>query len=776
MKKILILIVVGFCIVIYGGYWFIKEKILGPYPKALDNYPTTKRTYKILKNPPKMDKNIPYISFEDGESCLNPDFGVEDRNAAMEEIKSMPVTPNKLFMLCPFTNDKQEITVDSLSLYFPTLFKIAWNPEKALCVPFTPNIHGMAKNWGILKLKKKFTLQDAQSFAMSFGCQDYVMGYVNRDASKIKIHIIFYQNLLKIDEKKLEFNSEKITQIPSQISLNILRKFAADKLSQKNLEFLENPASTNPSILKETTEAIIKLHHVESFDNFITLHNIAVKDDFRDWVFSIYLACPLYQQLPRNEAIRFMQTIEKRYPTSLRIRYFYAIFLRDVKAYRQAFRLAYDLVKEDCRNGKTYQIFADTIADFMEQGELKAAPFYEKMLQMQPNSSYANYIMGRHKVHLAWDYRGSGWSNSVSEDGWKNFYKELQNSKEYLKKSLKIDPNNYLAIVYCIAISKGLGESVKQKTIYFNYALNIDPEDKAAYLEMQESLMPKWGGSLPMLRTFWQDIHKSSLLNLDIYLLPVEAHEEIAENYTYDPVTKKINESYFSEETVWNDIKTAFERYLKSKESPQHRGLLGIYAVRAKKYDFAFKQFETTNMKFQKTSRFPYEEFLKYYASSALYTKQFEKLEQIAKKGLEYNHCNKCNEIFQNYLNLALKKPDTISQTKNPGATKTSQSSSAAESFSAINQEPSAQETQEVIYEGGDGTSMKNAIIIKAPDNGTGVIGEYEWIRKNHPSWKLLKQSLIKDSGKIYDRLDFMTSDGSQKSIYFDITNFFGKW
>lgn len=76
---------------------------------------------------------------------------------------------------------------------------------------------------------------------------------------------------------------------------------------------------------------------------------------------------------------------------------------------------------------------------------------------------------------------------------------------------------------------------------------------------------------------------------------------------------------------------------------------------------------------------------------------------------------------------------------------------------------------------GGDGSSIDKAVIIKAPDNFIGVRIEYTWIKKNCPGCQLERQSAFKKGNKIYDKMEFHTPDGQQKTIYFDITGFYGK-
>jgi hypothetical protein len=85
------------------------------------------------------------------------------------------------------------------------------------------------------------------------------------------------------------------------------------------------------------------------------------------------------------------------------------------------------------------------------------------------------------------------------------------------------------------------------------------------------------------------------------------------------------------------------------------------------------------------------------------------------------------------------------------------------------------QPTVRATIAGGDGSSLDEAVIIKAPDNFIGVRVEYAWIKKNCPGWQLERQSAFRAGNKIYDKMEFRTPDGRQKIIYFDITDFYGK-
>jgi len=89
---------------------------------------------------------------------------------------------------------------------------------------------------------------------------------------------------------------------------------------------------------------------------------------------------------------------------------------------------------------------------------------------------------------------------------------------------------------------------------------------------------------------------------------------------------------------------------------------------------------------------------------------------------------------------------------------------------------PKEAKAEEVKYEGGDGSSMEKAVIIKARNEQVGVDAEYAWLAKKYPGYKMTRQSLMRDKGKKYDMLEIKTTDGKQLEVYFDITDYFGKF
>jgi len=85
----------------------------------------------------------------------------------------------------------------------------------------------------------------------------------------------------------------------------------------------------------------------------------------------------------------------------------------------------------------------------------------------------------------------------------------------------------------------------------------------------------------------------------------------------------------------------------------------------------------------------------------------------------------------------------------------------------------------EIRFAGGSGDSREDAIIIKNAENHrAGVDAEYLYLEERFGErdihWKLVMQALLKGEKPI-DWLEIELTDGTTKSIYFDVSEFFGK-
>lgn len=75
-----------------------------------------------------------------------------------------------------------------------------------------------------------------------------------------------------------------------------------------------------------------------------------------------------------------------------------------------------------------------------------------------------------------------------------------------------------------------------------------------------------------------------------------------------------------------------------------------------------------------------------------------------------------------------------------------------------------------------EGSSIETAVIIDENTETKGIAAEYKWLQKHYPGYKKKSQSLLHKNGIPYDIITIKTANGKQKQIYFNISNFFGKY
>ena len=84
-----------------------------------------------------------------------------------------------------------------------------------------------------------------------------------------------------------------------------------------------------------------------------------------------------------------------------------------------------------------------------------------------------------------------------------------------------------------------------------------------------------------------------------------------------------------------------------------------------------------------------------------------------------------------------------------------------------------------ISYAGGDGASFASAVLIKgARSESEGVAAERTYVVKFHSDWdpREIYTALMAINGRYYDLSRFRGRDGVEHALYFDVTEFFGKY
>jgi hypothetical protein len=74
------------------------------------------------------------------------------------------------------------------------------------------------------------------------------------------------------------------------------------------------------------------------------------------------------------------------------------------------------------------------------------------------------------------------------------------------------------------------------------------------------------------------------------------------------------------------------------------------------------------------------------------------------------------------------------------------------------------------------GASIETAIRLTGVEGEmSGVHAEYVYIAEHYPGWNAKDQAVLEQDERMYDRINIVGPRGEKKTVYFDITDWFGK-
>jgi hypothetical protein len=212
---------------------------------------------------------------------------------------------------------------------------------------------------------------------------------------------------------------------------------------------------------------------------------------------------------------------------------------------------------------------------------------HEALLKHRPDSLLAPLLKGRVYVTYAWDARGGGWANSVTEDGWAKMKERLAAAEEALTAAYEKDPFDAEAPTQMLVVELGQGKGRDVMEKWYQRAMKADPDNIAACKKKMYYLEPKWhGGAEPMLE-FGRELLKGGNWGALLPFQLVDAHLTLA-GYEKDK-----SGAYWSRPGVWEDLKSVYDAALAHDPKNDYwRSFYAKLACRCGQFAEARRQFE----------------------------------------------------------------------------------------------------------------------------------------------------------------------------------------
>ena len=260
------------------------------------------------------------------------------------------------------------------------------------------------------------------------------------------------------------------------------------------------------------------------------------------------------------------------------------------RVYEQYLRTAFELLCTVLQDPATPMEEAlDAIRDFncvLETSEIQEDACLPTLVdylgQRWPASARAWLLRGDAHIRLAWNRRGSGYADTVSETGWQAFARHLDEAAEDLETSWKLDPAVPDAAVAMITVEMGQGQGRDRMELWFDRAMKADPDCYAAASHKALYLQPKWYGSVAAALAFGRECVASQEWRGEVPLILWDVHKMLANCMP----SGWRRDQYWRKPGVWKDVQASFERFFElNPEARSWRQEYALYAYKCGQYD-----------------------------------------------------------------------------------------------------------------------------------------------------------------------------------------------
>jgi hypothetical protein len=166
------------------------------------------------------------------------------------------------------------------------------------------------------------------------------------------------------------------------------------------------------------------------------------------------------------------------------------------------------------------------------------------------------WVEGTFDAEYAWDARGNGFANTVTEEGWRGFRERLGQARAALERAWQLDPSNARVAAEMITVCMGQGRDREEMETWFRRAMEADPDCYTACDNKLRYLQPKWHGSVEEALAFARECAGTGDYGARLPFLLPEAHLSLAGQHANA-------DAYFTGPEVWPDVQAVYEPYLK---------------------------------------------------------------------------------------------------------------------------------------------------------------------------------------------------------------------
>lgn len=146
-------------------------------------------------------------------------------------------------------------------------------------------------------------------------------------------------------------------------------------------------------------------------------------------------------------------------------------------------------------------VYSIIAPDLQALPEEQQGQFYQDAKSAGGDEWLTDVIGGTYHINNAWKARGRGVASTVTDQGWKDFAKELTAASDCLQAAYKLQPTYPEAPTDMITVCKGQSDAPGARQ-WFDRAVQGQLDYDPAYLNYLDTILPRWLGSHEQMLAF----------------------------------------------------------------------------------------------------------------------------------------------------------------------------------------------------------------------------------------------------------------------------------
>lgn len=275
-----------------------------------------------------------------------------------------------------------------------------------------------------------------------------------------------------------------------------------------------------------------------------------------------------------NRVLIYTRLIKKDKQLTLQLRQkFIPLFIKEIET---------TLHDKSVPEREAFDVANDTLAimDGDKANYKFACDWIHSLFENWPEAYTTWLLKGRANIRLAWDARGEGYADTVTDEGWKIMGEKLAIARKALERAWLLNPRDSAIAYEMMTVALGEGGKQKSMELWFDRAMELNPNDYGACRQKLYYLEPKWYGSDADQLAFGHRCVLSKKWGGSVPLILIDAHLSINERNE-----KSQQAAYWKQPSVWTDVQASIEDYIKLNPDAKNRyQLYAFYAYKAEQW------------------------------------------------------------------------------------------------------------------------------------------------------------------------------------------------